>query len=641
MKLDYETRIRKIEESNKDEYKKAMAILNSLKRELSSFSYDGDFSGLSKFIEKISRIMPKINDKKLDNFNNEIVKLHRNVRELILKRPEYVEKTNPNFLELKHIIDNLEGMNISYMYNYIDQYDGNARNLVRYLLFEEKNLSFVKYAMQKYPHFINARDKDNDYIIIEVVDKYIEAIDKYTKDGILKFNDDLFFYDQVLENLLASKKIFYSKELELASLKKVQDFLNGLDYSKYNGEVKAKLVFWCNELKDKLEKIPRKETLSHLSFKTDVTIDFNEGVLSEARRFNPKVYVGEANNREKIKDEFIITIDGERAEEIDDGLSVKKLENGNYLLGVHICDPTGYLDKNGILYDEGYKRTTSIYSALGNSPMFPEQYSSNYMSLTQGKRRFATSYYLEITSDGEIILDKCVFKKSVVSVNRKMSYNNFNLLAKSGCEDSRLEDTINNLQEVCNCLGKRVSMDENYRIAHRETPNVSATNITGSSSGEKIVELAMFATNTTVANYAAKRGIPFIYRAHELDKEYLAKIDYFDKKFRENPTSENYEVFVNMLRDTYPKSFYTTDSHIGHVGIGVPHYSHVTSPLRRFADVLATEALNLMYFSKNVSDKDVYLLEDRLKEGCRYINERKTAIDYFNSRCGKVKKKTR
>jgi exoribonuclease R len=96
-----------------------------------------------------------------------------------------------------------------------------------------------------------------------------------------------------------------------------------------------------------------------------------------------------------------------------------------------------------------------------------------------------------------------------------------------------------------------------------------------------------------------------------------------------------------MLKDTYPKSFYTTNSHIGHVGIGVPHYSHVTSPLRRFADVLATEALNLMYFGKDVSDKEVYLLEDRLKEGCRYINERKTAIDYFNSRCGKVKKKTK
>ena len=641
MKLDYETRIKKIEENNKDEYKKAMGLLNSLRNELSGFDYEGDFSGLSQFIEKISKIMPKINDSKLSKFNNEIVKLHREVRELILKRPESVDKTNPNFLELKRIIDNLEGMNISYMYNYIDQYDGNARNLVRYLLFEEKNLSFIKYAMQKYPHFINARDKDNDYIILEVVDKYIEAIDKYTKEGRLKFNDDLFFHDQVLENLLASKKIFYSKELELASLKKVEEFLDGLDYSLYNGEVKSKLVFWCNELKDKLEKIPRKETLEHLSFKTDVTIDFNEGVLSEARRFSPKVYAAENSRRDKTRDDFIITIDGEKAQEIDDGLSVKKLENGNYLLGVHICDPTGYFGRNSILYDEAYKRTTSIYSAVGTIMMYPEQYSCNHMSLTQGKPRFATSYYLEITPDGEILLDRCEFKKTTVGVNRRMSYNNFNLLAKSGCSDPRLEDTIINLQEVCNCLSKRVSMDENYRIAHRESSNVSGTNITGNSSGEKIVEFAMFATNTTIANYAASRGIPFIYRAHELDREYLAKIDYFDKKFRENPTSENYEVFVNMLKDTYPKSFYTTDPNIGHVGIGVPHYAHVTSPLRRFADVLATEALNIMYFGKNVSDKEVYLLEEHLNEGCRYINERKTAIDYFNSRCGKVKKKTK
>ena len=101
------------------------------------------------------------------------------------------------------------------------------------------------------------------------------------------------------------------------------------------------------------------------------------------------------------------------------------------------------------------------------------------------------------------------------------------------------------------------------------------------------------------------------------------------------------EVFVNLLKSTYPKSFYTTDSNIGHVGIGVPHYAHITSPLRRFADVLATEALNIMYFNKVVSDKDVYMLEDRLKEGCRYINERKTAIDYFNNRCSKVKKKVK
>ena len=526
------------------------------------------------------------------------------------------------------------------MYNYIDQYDGNAYNLVRYLLFEEKNLAFVKYALKKYPHFINARKEDSDCIISDVVDKYIEAIDKYTKDGVLKFQADLFFYDQVLEELLASKKIYYSSDLQLKVLKKVTDYLRGLDQSKYNGEIKAKLVFWCNELQDKLEKIDVKETLSHLSYKTDITIDFHESVLSEARRFSPKKLKDEMDFRERIKDEYIITIDGDKAEEIDDGLSVRKLPNGNYLLGVHITDPTGYISKNNILYEEAYRRTSSLYlPGLKSHSMFPDSYAKNYMSLMQGKNRLTTSYYLEVTTDGEILLERCVFKKTVVNVNKKMSYNSFNLLSNVGTEDVRLRETIEGLHEVCNCLSKRMVMDENYRIANRENSNASGTNILGTSVGEKVVEKAMLAVNSTVASYAAKAGFPFIYRAHELDQVYLDKIDYFDKKFRENPTSDNYEVFVKMLKDTYPKSFYTTDSSKGHVGNGVDHYAHLTSPLRRFADCLATEALNLFYFQDVVLDKEAYEFEDRIKEGCRYLNERKTAIDYFTKRFMKVKKR--
>ena len=640
MKVDYDLRIKKIEESTKSDFKRSIALINALRRELSDFDFNGDYRNLSHFLIKINEIRPRLSSNKQKIVNAEIVNLHTRVRELIVERPEYIEKHNSNFLELKAIIDNLEGLNLSYMYNYIDKYDGNAYNLVRYLLFEEKNLFFVKYAMKKYPHFINARKVDSDCIISEVVDKYIEAIDKYTRDGILKFNDDLFFYDQVLESLLASEKIYYSIDLQIASLKKVEKFLLGLDYSKYNGEVKAKLIFWCNELRDKLEKVKLEETLSHLSYKTDITIEFHESVLSEARRFNSVNLRPEINRRERIYDDYIVTIDGERAQEIDDGLSARKLENGNFLLGVHISDPLGYIGKQNILYEEAYRRTTSIYSPFGgSSSMFPESYAKNHMSLTPNKNRFTTSYYLEITPDGEILLDKCVFKKSIIRVNRKMSYDNFNLLSRSGCEDKQLEETIQNLQEVSNLLSKKNIVDDKYRIAKGGKSNASGTNILGSSSAEKIVEYAMLATNSTVASYAAKNGIPFIYRGHELSKEYLEKIDYFDKLFRENPTSENYEVFVKLLKETYPPPFYTTDSTIGHKGNGLEHYAHLTSPLRRFADCLNTEALNLMYFSEKVEDKDVYLLENRLKEGCRYINEKKTAIDYFTSRYVKMKRK--
>lgn len=640
MKMDYSLKIKIIEESNKDEYQKVLSLIKSLNSELSNFDFDGDYSDLSLFLMKINEIMPSLNEKKQKNINAEIVNLHKRVRNLITNRPLYIEKSNPNFLELKRIIDNLEGINLSYMYNCIEHYDGNAYNLFRYLLFEEKSLFFVKYAIVQYPHIVNASDLNGNCIILEVVDKYIEAIDKYTKDGILKYNDDLYYYDQVLESLLLSKKIDYSKNIQVKALEKVNVFLDGLDPGKYNGEVKAKLVFWTNELKDKLEKLKFEETLSHLSYKTDITIDFHESVLSEARRFNIRNLRSEFNRRERTNDEYIITIDGERAEEIDDGLSVKKLENGNYLLGVHITDPTGYIGKNSILYDEAYRRTTSIYSSiLNNNSMFPGKYAKDYMSLTEGKNRFGTSYYLEVTPDGEILLDRCVFKKTIVNVNRKMTYNAFNSLARDGCDDRRLRETIENLQEVCNCLSKRIVMDEKYRIANRGTTNASGTNIIGNSRSEKIVEKAMMAVNSTVASYAAKCGFPFIYRAHELNKEYLEKIDYFDKKFRENPTSENYDVFVKMLKDTYPVSFYTTDSSIGHVGNGVPHYTHLSSPLRRFADCLATEALNMFYFDKITDDRTISDFEERLKEGCRYINEKKTAIDYFTSRCAKVKKK--
>jgi hypothetical protein len=638
--MDYDVRINKIIDANKDEFKTVTSLLNALRKELDKFDYDGDYRKLSHFLIKINEIVPRLGDRKQKIINAEIVRLHKQVKDIIKNRPNYLKKENPNFGELRNIIGNLEGMNISYMYSYVEKYDGDAYNLIKYLIFEEKNLVFVKYAFDKYPHLVNVRDKNGNCILLEVVAKYLKAINKYTRDGFLKFNDDLFYYDEVLENLLNSSKIDYSSDLKAAALSKVELFLNRVNSNFYSGEVKKKLIFWVNELIEKLEENSYDETLSHLSYKTDVSIDFHESVLSEARRFNVRNLKSEFEKRIGNQDEYIVTIDGEGAEEIDDGLSVKKLENGNYLLGVHISDPSGYISKNSLLYEEANRRTTSIYSPLERtSSMFPESYAKDHMSLTQGKNRLATSYYLEITPYGEILLDRCVFKKTIVNVNKKLTYDEFNILSKSGSDNKRLDETVEMLLEVTDLLSKRIIMDENYRIAKREASNVSGTNIIGSSSSEKLVEYAMLAANSTVASYAANKGIPFIYRGHEMSKDYLAKIEYFDKKFRENPTSENYEVFVKLLRNTYPSAFYTTDSKIKHMGIGVEHYSHITSPLRRFADCLANEALNLMYFGQVKDDCEVYELENRLKEGCRYINEKKTSIDYFTDRYVKVKSK--
>lgn len=640
MRLDYKSRIDRIDLSNKDEFKKVMSLIKTLRRELESFTYAGDFTDLSLFLEKINEIRPHLEQKKQKNVNAEITKLHSMVRELIATRPSYIQKDDMNFLELKLIIDNLEGMNLSYMYDYVDKYDGDAYSLIRYLLFEEKDLFFVNYALEKYPHIVNLHDNKGNCFILEVVDKYIDAINNYTKDGVLKYNDDLFYYDQVLENLLNSMKIDYSSFVEEVSLNKVKNFLDTFDYSKITPDVKAKLVFWVNELKDKLERRKVEENLSHLSYKTDITISFSEPVLSEVRRFSLQDLKVEYEKREFLKNEFIVTMDGEGAEEIDDGLSVTRLSNGNYLLGVHIADPLAYIKKDNIIYEEAERRTTSIYSPLEQtSLMFPEEYGKDYMSLVPMKNRFGRSYYLEITPYGEVLLDKFVAKKTVIKVNHGVTYDEFNELAQTGSSDRRLDETIKNLREVCDCLSKKIIIDSNYRIANRDSTNASGTNITGNSMSEKIVEFAMLVTGETYANYAEKHGIPILYRGHMLSEEYLAKINYFEQKLKEESSNRNYDVFVKMLKETYPKAFYTTDSNIGHMGLGVRHYAHVTSPLRRFADCLNNEAFDLFYFNKEFKDRDVYQFEKRLKEGCRYINEKKTAIDYFTSRYVKVKKR--
>ena len=463
-RMDYDIRINKIMNANNEDFKRVVSLLNALRKELAKFEYSGDFQKLSHFLIKINEIRPKLGERKQKIINAEIVRLHKQVKELIKDRPGYIKKDNPNFIELKNIIGNLEGMNISYMYSYVEKYDGDAYNLIRYLLFEEKNLMFVKYAFDKYPHLVNVRDKNGNCILLDVVDNYLSAIHKYTKGGVLRFNDDLFYYDEVLESLLSSSKIDYSSDLQAAALKKVQAFLHRIDPNAYSGEVKKKMIFWVNELTEKLEEESYDETLSHLSYKTDVTIDFHESVLSEARRFNVRTLKSEFEKRVGNQDEYIVTIDGEGAEEIDDGLSIKKLENGNYLLGVHISDPLGYISQTSLLYEEANRRTTSIYSPLERtSSMFPDLYAKDHMSLTQGKNRLATSYYLEITPFGEILLDNCVFKKTIVNVNKKLTYNEFNILSKTGSDNERLDQTIKMLLEVTDLLSKRIIMDENYR----------------------------------------------------------------------------------------------------------------------------------------------------------------------------------
>ena len=128
-----------------------------------------------------------------------------------------------------------------------------------------------------------------------------------------------------------------------------------MDTKEYNDLTKRKYIFWLNNLLEKLENIDINENtfdFNILCYKHDIKEKFDQGLLSEANRLYHNLDMNKFKNRRIVDNEYIIAIDGEDAEEIDDSLSIRKLKNGNYLIGVHIADPGGYLSIDNIIMEE-------------------------------------------------------------------------------------------------------------------------------------------------------------------------------------------------------------------------------------------------------------------------------------------------
>ena len=149
--------------------------------------------------------------------------------------------------------------------------------------------------------------------------------------------------------------------------------------------------------------------------------EFPINVIKEAKAIKDEVKEEEIKNRLDLRNEEIFTIDGEDAKDLDDAVQVKKLENGNYELGVHIADVSHYVKEKSYLDKEAYIRGTSIYMLDRVIPMLPKELSNGICSLNQGKDRLALSCIMEINNKGEVISSD--IRKSVINVTKRMSYN--------------------------------------------------------------------------------------------------------------------------------------------------------------------------------------------------------------------------
>ena len=336
-------------------------------------------------------------------------------------------------------------------------------------------------------------------------------------------------------------------------------------------------------------------------------------VMTAVENIPSEVSDNDVNGRLDLRDWNIFTIDGDDTKDIDDAISIKKISNDVYELGVHIADVSHYVKKDSIIDNDAYERGTSVYLVDRVIPMLPHKLSNGICSLNPNVDRLALSCIMNINSKGYVI--SYHIDESVIRSKKQMTYNAVNDILENGIVPREYKNFVNDLKlmnELSNILRKKMVAHGYLEFNRPEAKILVDDNchpikieLRSQRTGEKLIENFMIVANETVAGYIEDKKAPGIYRVH--DKPNKEKLTMFLRfinlrgysfkgdvnKFKVTDyqrllklfKGKDDEVILNtMAIQTMAKAKYS-DVNIGHYGIASKRYAHFTSPIRRYPDL--------------------------------------------------------
>ncbi|WP_461243002.1 ribonuclease R [Secundilactobacillus muriivasis] len=389
----------------------------------------------------------------------------------------------------------------------------------------------------------------------------------------------------------------------------------------------------------------------------DIPAEFPEDVLQEADAIPDHVTEAEMAGREDITDQDLVTIDGESSKDLDDAVTVWKMDNGNYHLGVHIADVSHYVKEGSLLDQEAYKRGTSVYLTDRVIPMLPRRLSNGICSLNEGVLRLCMSCEMEIDPEGNVVNHR--IHPSVMKSTARMTYTNVNKILEAHDEATRnqydrLVPMFDNMAELHKILYKNRKRrgaidfdDHEAEIIVDETGHAIDIQLRVRGLAERMIESFMLAANETVAEHYNRAKAPFIYRVHETPDgervknffEFLTAFginvkgdpDHLRPKMLQNVLKqvagkpEEPVVSVMMLRSLKQAKY--TDQSLGHFGLGAEYYTHFTSPIRRYPDTMVHRLIHF-YEEKGINADSKARYADLLEEIAVHSSEmERRAID--------------
>jgi ribonuclease R len=374
--------------------------------------------------------------------------------------------------------------------------------------------------------------------------------------------------------------------------------------------------------------------------------DFPIEVEVFAQKLDTSIHSEEIAKRRDLRDTLTYTIDPKDAKDFDDALSFKKLENGNYEIGIHIADVSHYLQEGTILDEEAYNRGTSVYLVDRVVPMLPEVLSNFACSLRPNEEKYTFSAIFEI--DNKAMVLNQWFGRTVINSDQRFAYEEAQVIieTKKNIIPAEISLTGKEYKASDEITEATLKLDELAKILRRNRMNNGAISFDKvevkfnldengepegvyfkvSKDANHLIEEFMLLANRKVAEFIGKQKKTFVYRIHDepnedklfamqaLISKFGYKIDLRDKKdiskslnklMKDVNGKKEQNLIDTLAIRTMSKAKYSTEN-IGHYGLAFDYYSHFTSPIRRYPDVMVHRLLQYYLDGGKSVDADLY-----------------------------------
>ncbi|MEG1313216.1 MAG: RNB domain-containing ribonuclease, partial [Bacilli bacterium] len=354
--------------------------------------------------------------------------------------------------------------------------------------------------------------------------------------------------------------------------------------------------------------------------KYDISSSFPSYIEEEEKIISSRIFPRFFRERDLVRD-YAITIDRKGALELDDALSAKILPNGNYLLGIHIADILGVVPFNSFSVQEALDQTTAIYFFCQRKiSLFPKDIVET-ASLSERKYHLTKSYYFEIDKHGNYQVLPAA--RSITFINKNTTYSDINRILANGCYNNKLLETSILLDEITSSLQKKDPINPLYLALKDEDVDISHNREDHTKAGN-IVRYSMLMLNKTVPLFFSKNGFPFLYRVQNMDPKAEETLNRIYQELPKDNTDPRYQQLMTQAKSIYGAARY--DIKGSHSGLGLEHYCHISSTLRRSADIVASFCENKCYFN-TPTDEDLQFLEKLVLSNAKHINAKKRGIN--------------